>query len=254
MNAYSSGGGNVYASGTTSDTCSTTYTPPTNQNIDIQKPVVFILADTDTSRLVLACTRNVRWSQCNALNPGTFLARIDHGHFEVQAVSAKGKEQWVKFDVVQQTATPRQEAPISQAQDTPASIEAPETGTSDGNSGYAKRWKSLTSGTVRALRFEGEYIYAEQILPESSAKAGVFFLWELKKEGDKYVGKINGRIVRADGGATCSMTAPAELTLVTKERIEGRSFSPPPNAKPDWNTCTYSPPAEWQSFTWIPVR
>src|SRR5216684_3255332 len=45
MNGYISSGGNVSASGTSSDTCSTTYTPPTNQNIDIQKPVVFILAD-----------------------------------------------------------------------------------------------------------------------------------------------------------------------------------------------------------------
>src|ERR1022692_1600683 len=87
MNGYISGSGNISASGTSSDTCSTTYPPPSNQTIDIRKPVVFILADTESSRMVLTCTRNVRWSQCHALNPGPFLGRNDNGHFEVQALS-----------------------------------------------------------------------------------------------------------------------------------------------------------------------
>jgi hypothetical protein len=46
---------------------------------------------------------------------------------------------------------------------------------------------------------------------------------------------------------------PIELTLVTPDRIEGRAFTPPLNAKVGWNACTYSPPADWQPFTWIPV-
>jgi len=104
------------------------------------------------------------------------------------------------------------------------------------------------------LRFEGDYIYAEQILPEAAAETGAFFLWDLKKEGDKYVGKINGRVVREDGGAACSVAEPAELTLMSKERIEGRAISPPVGAKIDWDTCSLSPPAEWQTFTWIPVQ
>jgi hypothetical protein len=54
--------------------------------------------------MILTCTRNVRWSQCHALNPGFFVARNDKGHFEVQGVSPKGKEEWVRFDVVQQDA------------------------------------------------------------------------------------------------------------------------------------------------------
>ena len=253
ITGYVSGGGSISASGTSASTCSTSYTPPTNQTIDIQKPVVFIVADSDTSRMVLTCTRNVRWSQCHALNPGQFIARIEKGHFEVQGLSGKGKEEWVRFDVVQQTAIGGQESATAPAQEPSASIEAPESGASDANSGFPKRWKSLTSGSVRVLRFEGDYIYAEHILPEAAAKAGAFFLWEVKKEGDKYVGKINGRIVRADGGAACSVTWTTELTLVTKERIEGRSLTPPPNARLDWDTCSYPQPAEWQSFSWIPV-
>lgn len=252
MSGNISSGGSISASGTSSDTCSTTYTPPTSQNIDIQKPVVFILADTETSRMVLTCTRNVRWSQCHALNPGPFLARNDRGHFEVQALLGKSKEEWVKFDVVQQTTISRQQAQTPPTQEARASIEAPKSEGTD--AGLPARWKSMTTGSVRTLRFEGEYIYGETVLSEAAAKAGAFTLMEVKKNGDKYMGKVNGRIVRSDSGASCEESWPIELTLVTPDRIEGRAFMPPPNTKVDWNGCTYSPPADWQPFSWIPVR
>jgi hypothetical protein len=264
MSGYISSTGNISANGTTSDTCSTTYTPPTNQNIDIQKAVVFIQAETESSRMLLTCTRNVRWSQCHALNPGQFLARIDNGHFEVKALFGKGKEEWVKFDVVQQTAISRQQpqsvsvqaVPVQSApvQEAAASIEAPKSQGSDTNSEFPSRWKSMTTGAVRTLRFEKDYIYAETILPETAVKAGAFILMEVKKDGEKYTGKTNARLVRTGGGAFCSVTLPYELTLVTPDRIEGRSFSPPRNAKIDWNTCSYSAAQEWQPFVWIPVK
>lgn len=287
MNGYVSGSGNIYASGTSSDTCSTTYTPPSSQNIDIQKPVVYILADTESSRMLLTCTRNVRWSQCQALNPGTFLARIDHGHFEVQGLSGKGKEEWVKFDIVQQTAisgsvsqgektggpyvpkkldaatqaalderegraAPAGQSQTDSTQEAPASIEAPNS--AGANSGFPARWKSMTTGLIRTLRFEGEYVYGEVVLPDAAAKAGVFYLMDAKKDGDKYVGKTNMHILSAPGGKSCLVTLSIELTRVMPERIEGRSLAPPPNSKIDWDTCTYSSAAEWQVFTWIPVR
>lgn len=264
MNAYSVGN-STYGSGTTSGSCSTTYTPPSNQSFDIRKPLVYILADTDTTRMVLTCTRNVRWSQCHALNPGQFVARINNGHFEVQALSGKGKEEWIRFDIVQQTTLSgqqptvlRQSAVGSQEASTPmAAITAPSIEASESTSGttdFPKRWKSMTSGSIRVLRFEGEYIYGEQILPEAASKAGVFFLMEVKKNGEKYAGKINGRIVRPDGGASCLVTYTTELTNVTKERIEGRSLGPPQNAKIDWATCEFAVPFGWQDFSWIPIK
>lgn len=100
--------GNVSGTETTSSRCSTTYTPPTTQSIDIQKPIVYILADTESSRMVLTCTRNVRWSQCIALDPGVFEARNRNGHLEV-SVTKKGKPEWVKFAIIQQTAFSEQE-------------------------------------------------------------------------------------------------------------------------------------------------
>lgn len=250
MTGYSAGG-NISASGTTSNTCSTSYTPASNQTIDIQKPVLFMLADSETSRMVMACTRNVRWSQCKALTPGQFIARIDNGHFEVQATFAKGKEEWVKYEIVQQTAISRQESPtVTQA--APVSIDAPESAGS--NSGFPSRWKSMTSGSIRTLRFEGDYIYGETIFSEAAVKAGAFGLMEVKKDGDKYVGKLNARAVSADGNASCERSVPIELTLVTPNRIEGRTNAPPLGAKLDWKTCTSSPPPDWQPFVWIPVR
>lgn len=251
VNGYVTGSGNFSANATNSDACSTTYTPPSSQNIDIQKPVVFILADTDRTRLVLTCTRNVRWSQCHALNPGFFRARNDKGHFEVQAVSSKGKEEWVRFDIVQQTAiSPRQ--PTS-AQEAPVSIEAPKSETASANGGFPARWKSMTTGSVRTLRFEGEYIYGEAVMTDEAAKAGTFALMDVKKDGDKYVGKVSQKIVSREG-KSCLFNRQIELTLVTPDRIEGRLLSPPSNAKVDWSTCAVSPAADWQGFSWIPVR
>jgi hypothetical protein len=257
INGNISSSGNISANGTSSSTCSTTFTPPSNQTIDVQKPVIYILADSDTSRMVLTCTRNVRWSQCHALNPGSFVARNDNGHFEVQAIFAKGKEEWVRFDIVQQTAITKQDSPPALAQAAQSSIEAPESKsseTSNTDSEFPKHWKSMTSGTIRTVRFEGEYIYAELVMSEAATKAGAFQLTDAKKDGDHYAGNTNGRIVKADGSASCSTTMPIEFTLVTKDRIEGRTFSPPNDTKIDWNACSYSPPAAWQSFVWIPVR
>jgi hypothetical protein len=269
INGYTYGN-NVSATGTSSASCNTTYTPPTNENIDIQKPVVFILADTETSRLIFTCTRNVRWSQCHALNPGFFMARNDKGHFEIQAVSGKGKEEWIRFDIVQQNAVNRQETEIRTVADNrsangpattetapsaPAapSIEPPSSAPGE-NMGFPSRWKSMTSGSVRTLRFEPNYIYGEVVLPDAAVKAGAFTLLELKKDGDKFAGKVNAKFVRQDGGASCPGQGQIELTLVTPQRIEGRVFGPLPNARIDWTKCSFLPGPEWQDFTWIPVK
>ena len=254
MTGYASSSGNISASGTSSNTCSTSYTPPSNQTIDIQKPVLFMVADSETSRMILTCTRNVRWSQCKALNLGQFQARIDSGHFEVQAVFAKGNEDWVKYEIVQQTAISKQESPAAaqMAQAAPTSIAAPESSASD--SGFPSRWKSMRTGSIRTLRFQGEYIYGETVLSEAALKAGAFALMEVKKAGDKYVGNVNLRTIKNDGSASCVITEPIELTLVTPDRIEGRANASPLSAQLDWKTCTSIPPPDWQPFVWIPVK
>jgi hypothetical protein len=186
---------------------------------------------------------------------GRFLGRNDKGHFEVRAFFGKDKkEEWIKFDVVQQTGISRQQGETPATQEAAATIEPPPSEAEVSNSGFPVRWKSMTNGTIRTLRFEGEYIYGEAVLPEAAAKAGVFGLMDVKKDGDKYVGKINRRSVSPEGGKACLATLPIELTLVSPQRIEGRWLVPPANAKMDWSTCTFSQPSDWQAFTWIPVR
>jgi len=132
---------------------------------------------------------------------------------------------------------------------------------SENSSSKVTRWKSLTSGTTKLLRYEGDYIYIETELPDEIRKLGVFRLAEAKKKGDKYFGTVRFRETwwemnpitkeKVVKGA-CSFEIPIELTLVTTNRIEGRAFEPAKGAKLDYKKCKYSKPDEWQNFVWIP--
>jgi hypothetical protein len=136
----------------------------------------------------------------------------------------------------------------------PASIEAPKSDVSSVNSGFPSRWKSMNAGNIRTLRFEGEYMYAVVVLPEAAAKAGTFILTVANKDGDKYTGKTNGRVLKTQSGPICPVSEPIEFTLVTADRIEGRTFTPPVGAALNWGTCSYTQAPDWQSFVWIPAR
>jgi S1-C subfamily serine protease len=127
------------------------------------------------------------------------------------------------------------------------------------SSGYPPLWKSLASGKVRKLRFEGDFIYGETVLTEEERKAQ-FDSYELKKDRDGYKG--TGRF-----GSTCSYwsrgwqqwvrnqcgsESQIEFTSVTPNRIEGRAFGPPQGATFDCKKCSYSKPSAWTPFVWIP--
>jgi hypothetical protein len=157
-------------------------------------------------------------------------------------------------DILADPSSSAQATTTPHTKEAPASIEGPKSVASNTNSGFPSRWKSMTAGDIRTLRFEGEYIYAVVVLPEAAAKAGTFILTEANKNGDKYVGKTNGRVLKTQSGPICPVAEPVEFTLVTTDRIEGRSFTPPVGAALNWGTCSYSPAPDWQSFVWIPVR
>jgi hypothetical protein len=123
------------------------------------------------------------------------------------------------------------------------------------------RWKSLTTGTTKVLRYEGNYIRWENQLTEEERKLGVFYLGEVQKQGDKYVGALRIRAVYAEiyqktgervVTRVCSIEQRIEFTLVTSSRIEGRVFGPPLGAKLDFEKCEYSEPDAWLTFVWIP--
>jgi hypothetical protein len=195
-------------------------------------------------------------AQRNSLPPTGTLSSVPSG--EARPVSAASA---VEFLMAYETSDPTSlptsstDKPTIHENDSLQTIinEALKPEKTGSNPGFSILWKSMTSGAVRKLRIEGDYIYGETILSDAATKAGMFILVDVKKDGDKYSGKQTVKIVRSDG-ASCSFAWPVELTLVTAERIEGHGFGPPPNSKIDWKLCVYSPSPEWQTFTWIPVR
>jgi len=125
-----------------------------------------------------------------------------------------------------------------------------------------RRWKSLTSGTVRTLRIDGDYLYEETEKSAEAKQRGDFQVGELKKIGDRYVG--TGR-----SAFTCSYTKglgiyarvltnrcvfddPVEITLFTPTRIEGRAPEADPGTKFKCWECKYDPARSVRPFTWIP--
>ncbi|MGC9969840.1 MAG: trypsin-like peptidase domain-containing protein [Bryobacteraceae bacterium] len=128
------------------------------------------------------------------------------------------------------------------------------------SSGYSSLWKSLSTGKVRRVRFEGDFIYAETVLTEEQRKME-FDSYELKKDSSGvYRGVIRFGFTCSypsawDGSPKynrCNLQNQIEFNSVNPNRIEGRGFGPPHGAKFDCKKCTYSKPALWTPFTWIP--
>jgi len=125
------------------------------------------------------------------------------------------------------------------------------------------RWKSLTSGSTKIVRLEGDHLYVETILPDEVAKAGAFQLAELKKVGDVFVGVTRhsfGCVYEATDWNTlgtknvpkrCTIEGAMEIQVFSPTRIEGVSDGYP-GAKFNCKKCSYSERPVKQSFTWIP--
>jgi len=126
---------------------------------------------------------------------------------------------------------------------------------------FPAHWKSLQSGTTKIIRRDGERVYVETVLPETSKNAGCFNLAELQKKDDIFVGtgryscvceynsKWDGRLL----SNRFTDQFQIEISKMGPTRIEGRTTVPPPNTKFDCQKGTYTKPiSEWQMFTWIP--
>jgi S1-C subfamily serine protease len=122
--------------------------------------------------------------------------------------------------------------------------------------GSTRRWKSLLTGTVKIVRVQADFVYIETVMPEKVAAAGGMTMGELKKQGDKWVGKVRSRLpcFTADGSRskTCSFENPIEVSVLTPTRIEGFVIAPPVDAEFKCRTCEYAKPATKQEFVWIP--
>src|SRR5262249_3542415 len=56
--------------------------------------------------------------------------------------------------------------------------------------GFPARWKSLSSGTTKIIRRDGDRMYVETILPDAEKQAGCFTIADLKKQGNGYSGTV----------------------------------------------------------------
>src|SRR5713226_2147588 len=129
-----------------------------------------------------------------------------------------------------------------------------------------KLWTSVTSGRDFKLRVDGDYIYTEWInLPLQLQTTAAFMRSELKRVGDKWVGKSrsylpyeyksayfdfwkNGQTVGTSNVNWCQLEFDFEIDSLTDSRIEGRGMV---FTSFDAKKCKPGK-MEWKTFTWIP--
>lgn len=139
-------------------------------------------------------------------------------------------------------------------------------GTSSAGLSKEKIWTSVTSGRDFKLRVDGEYIYTEWVnLPPQLQTTTAFMRSELKRDGDKWVGKIRsllpygykssymdfwktGQQTGTENVNWCTVEVQFEIDKLSDSRIEGRSLAP---ISFDAKKCKPGK-MEWKTFTWIP--
>jgi hypothetical protein len=127
-------------------------------------------------------------------------------------------------------------------------------------------WTSLTSGRDFKLRVDGDYLYAEWInLPPVLQSTAAFIRYELKKDGNKWVGKVTsnlpfsynssymdfwrtGQQIGTQNVNWCRSESSIEIDSLADSRIEGQSLSP---MSFDAKKCKPGK-RELKTFTWIP--
>ncbi len=134
---------------------------------------------------------------------------------------------------------------------------------SKGFEGFPREWKSLTSGTTKLIRLDGDRVYVETILSEEARKVGCSSIAELQKQGEVYAGVQRFRCfcseikrsvfsIPRQEAQWFTFEQKVELSLFSPTRIEGRILSEPDAAKLDCKKLKYDKPAVWQPFSWIP--
>ena len=132
----------------------------------------------------------------------------------------------------------------------------------EGRSQFPTQWKSLSSGTLKILRIEGEYLYYETIMPDDMQEHYQLAAGELKKDGDGYTGVYRTRFncswyshwVAETRWNNCAFEFPIGITLLSPTRTEGWGMWPPDGAKFNCSKCKYSKKPTKQLFTWIPAE
>ena len=112
-------------------------------------------------------------------------------------------------------------------------------------------WTSMTTGMDYKVRIQGDYVYAQWInLPSALQSTAAFNRWELRKSGDKWIGKSIGNFPYKtwNGVKWCRIETDIEIDKLSDSRIEGVGMA--------WKSvnlgkCQIEKP-EKKPFVWIP--
>jgi len=125
----------------------------------------------------------------------------------------------------------------------------------------AVTWKSITTGRIMNLRWDGVTLYVEPILSDFERQQGVYEIGELHKQGTEYVGYRRltfscqyrtGTEIRT---RVCNKEFSIKINSVKPNRIDGQIMSPPDDALFDCEYCAYAPlGGSWKPFSWIPAE
>ena len=111
-------------------------------------------------------------------------------------------------------------------------------------------WTSMTGGYDMKIRIDGDFIYITMILPPALQSTTAYSRTELKKTGDKWVGKrVSYFPVKTRAGEKwCRYEADAEIDSLSDSRIEGKALG---WKSMDAKKCEPEH-AEIKPFVWIP--
>jgi len=123
--------------------------------------------------------------------------------------------------------------------------------TSATSSADERVWTSMTNGHDYKVRIDGDYIYIQWInLPPALQSTAAFTRCELKKSGDKWIGKSVSNFPHAfrSGAKWCRLETDIEIDKISDSRIEGVALA--------WTSmnvgkCQPERP-ERKQFIWIP--
>jgi hypothetical protein len=206
------------------------------------------------SNVVVVDTGSTRYTWSEATRRGTIILTVNaqvefyrDGDWFVVLDSKGGKHRFALIG-----ATAREQKPTTEAKPVMA-----ETFTSGGLPG---RWQSLTTGGAKVVRKDGDRLYVENVQSEARKQAGCFGFADLTKQAEIYTGTFKyscvcqytslGKV--APETRRYSYEQSEEIALLSPTRIEGRSMQFPEDTKLDCETATFSKPAVWMNFVWIP--
>jgi len=139
------------------------------------------------------------------------------------------------------------------------------SGTSDvfKSDAFPTHWKSLTSGTTKIIRRDGDRLYVETVMPDAQKNVGCFNMADLQQKGDVFSGTGRSSCVceYTKGLGVYARTYTnhftvqyeIEISKLSPSRIDGRTTVPSKDSKLDCKKGAYSkPPSEWETFAWIP--